>query len=87
MRVHLRGLLRNGDHCKREERWSVFVTTGLAGEWCGACKRCFGRSKVGLTILGVEVEIFVQNASSVLLADGLDPASIDLRERRKMRDC
>ena len=48
---------------------------------CGASKSCTWRSKVELTILGVEVEIFVQNASSVLLADGLDPASIDLCDR------
>ena len=81
MGVHLSGFLRDGDHCQRKERWSVFVTTGLTDGWFGASKSCTGRSKVELTILGVEVEIFVQNASSVLLADGLDPASIYLRDR------
>ena len=41
------------------------------------------RSKRGLTILGVEIEVFVQDAASALLADGLDPARVDLIENHK----
>ena len=36
------------------------------------------RSKRGLTILGVEIEVLIKDAASALLADGLDPACVDL---------
>ena len=34
-----------------------------------------------LTVLGVEVEFFLENTASVFLADGLDPACVDLKQK------
>lgn len=65
-RVCLRRLLRNCDHCK-DRKDVISVTTWVID--------------VALTILGVEVELLLEDASLVFFSDSFDPACVDLNGR------
>lgn len=76
--VALSRLLRNRNHYKGQKR--RYFCNDSGGRTSCDGREDVGEEDVALTILGVEVELLLEDAAFVLFSDSFDPACVDLRE-------